>query len=55
MTEAITYTNEQGQTVSEVPGQVPLATTGRNGHRAPHNPATDDPFHGIPGAYEDED
>jgi hypothetical protein len=56
MTDSITYTNYQGQTVSEVPGQPGRTITGRPTERPEiDNPVAVDPFAGIPGAYNDED
>lgn len=48
MTDSITYTNEQGQTVTAVPGQPGTVTTGR-----PQRVeiAAFDVFATIPGAY----
>lgn len=54
MTNSITTTNSQGQTVSQVPGQPGTVTTGRPERTEIHNPVTADPFAGIPGAYGDE-
>jgi len=52
---AITRINDQGQTVTEVPGQPGRVTTGRPACTEIHNPVTADPFAGIPGAYGDTD
>jgi len=50
MTNSITRTNAQGQTVSEVPGQPGTVTTGRPERTPIDNPVTRDPF-AMPGAY----
>ncbi len=50
MTNSITTTNHQGQTVSQVPGQPGTVTTGRPANVEIDNPVTRDPF-AIPGAY----
>ena len=48
MTDSITYTNPQGQTVTEIPGQPGRVITGRPEHVEIARPA--DPFATIPGA-----
>lgn len=48
---ATTRTTDQGQTVSEVPGQPGRVITGRPQNVEIHNPTNDDPFALIPGAY----
>jgi hypothetical protein len=53
MTESGTiHTNDQGQQVSEVPGQPGRVTTGRPERVEIARPA--DPFATIPGAYDDQ-
>lgn len=51
MTATTHQATDQGQTVSEVPGQPGRVITGRPQNVEIHNPTNDDPFALIPGAY----